>query len=474
MVEAHVLALPNFQEPFVIETVACITGIGAVLLQGAKPIAYFSQAQCPRNQALSTYEKELLAIMSAVGKWSRYLVGAPFVIRTDHLSLKYLQEQKIVNSLQQKWLYKLLGYNFTIEYKPGKANVIADALSRQFDNEVVVETSEEEHLCALITHIQPSWVEEVISSYEQDKYIQDLIAQAILDQNGEIYTYIGGILRYKGRVMVGRSHDIRMKIMSTIHSSAIRGHSGIHTSYLRGKSIFYWFGMKRDFTEFILACDICKQCKDESLLPWSSSTIGGTNCTLDSSVTGLPKSEGKDVIWVIVDRLTKYAHFIALSHPYTAEKLANIYIKQIYKLHGAPKSIVSDRDVAFQSDFWRELFKLQGTKLCMSTAHHPRSDGQTERINRCLETYLRCMVHTHPRKWNQWLSLAEWWYNTCYHHSTKFSPFRALYGYDAQQLSRGPYLHTASSNAQALIQERTQILQSLKEHMTRAQERMKL
>ncbi|CAH9088564.1 unnamed protein product [Cuscuta europaea] len=109
----------------------------------------------------------------------------------------------------------------------------------------------------------------------------------------------------------------------------------------------------------------------------------------------------------------------------------------------------------------------------MSTAHHPQSDGQTERLNRCLETYLRCMSHSHPRKWNQWLHLAEWWYNTCHHHSIKQTPFKALHGYDAPQLSTGPYLDSTNSLAARNVQERQQMLQDLKEHMTQAQERMK-
>lgn len=130
--------------------------------------------------------------------------------------------------------------------------------------------------------------------------------------------------------------------------------------------------------------------------------------------------------------------------------------------------------MAFQSAFWKEFFHLHGTKLCMSTAHHPQSDGQTERLKRCVETYLRCMIHQHPKKWNFWLPLAEWWYNTSYHTTIHSSRFKALYGYDPPQLSLGPYLQDAQTSTQTLIQDRQQMVQLMREDMLQAQSRMKL
>ena len=314
-------------------------------MQQGRPIAYFSQALCPKNQSLSTYEKELLAIMTAVTKWAGYLVGAKFVVRTDHASLKYLREQKITNALQQKWLYKLMGYDFTIEYKQGRANLVADALSRKQEYQ-----SETEATNTLLTttavQIKPSWVEEIILSYAKDKEVQDIIA-AILVQSDQYphYSLRDGILRYQDRIVVGNTGDVRVRILHTIHATAIGGHSGIHTSYQRLKSIFYWKGQKKDVEEYISGCDICKQCKGETvaypglLQPLPIPTTPWSQISMDF-IEGLPNSEGRQVIWVIVDRLTKYAHFIGLSHPYTAEKLAEIYLQHIYKLHGDRKSVV--------------------------------------------------------------------------------------------------------------------------------------
>lgn len=154
-------------------------------------------------------------------------------------------------------------------------------------------------------------------------------------------------------------------------------------------------------------------------------------------VSGLPKSDGKKVIMVVVDRLTKYAHFLSLSHPFKAKDVAQIFLDNIYKLHGLPQTIISDRDPIFTSNFWRELMSSLGVKLNMSTAYHPQSDGQTERVNQCLENYLRGMCYNQQKKWHKWLSMAEWWYNSCYHSAIKTTPFRALYGYDPPQLAMG-------------------------------------
>lgn len=137
---------------------------------------------------------------------------------------------------------------------------------------------------------------------------------------------------------------------------------------------------------------------------------------------------------VVVDRLTKYSHFIPLSHPYKATDVAQSFLDNVYKHHGLPMSIVTDRDPILTSRFWKELMNKLGIKLNMSSAYHPQTDGQTERINQCLENYLRSMAFDQQKKWARWLSLAEWWYNTNYHSSLKTTPFQALYGYPPPQL----------------------------------------
>lgn len=146
-------------------------------------------------------------------------------------------------------------------------------------------------------------------------------------------------------------------------------------------------------------------------------------------VEGLPRSSNMNCILVVVDSFTKYAHFLTLAHPFTAAGVAQLFLDQVYCLHGLPDSIVSDRDRIFTSHFWDELLRLAGVNLRMSSSYHPQSDGQTERLNQSMETYLRCFVNACPTKWSKWVSLAEFWYNSTHHSTIGRSPFEALYGF---------------------------------------------
>ena len=236
--------------------------------------------------------------------------------------------------------------------------------------------------------------------------------------------------------------------------------------------------MKNDIKEFVEKCLVCQQNKALTLSPagllqplpipdkiWDDVTM--------DFIERLPKSEGYNSILVVVDQLNKYAHFSLLKHPFTAQTMATIFVRDVVKLHGFPRSIISDRDKVFLSRFWTELFRLQGTSLCHSTAYHPQTDGQTEVVNRCVETYLRCFSYNKHRRWSTWISWVEYWYNTTFHSSTNTTPFRAVYGRDPP-----PLLHYGSDSTSILVvdqllQERDLILNELKDHLCCAQSKMK-
>ena len=384
-------------------------------MQEGHPIAFWSKGLSARDQLLSTYEKELMAVVLVVLKWRHYLLGRKFLIRTDHQSLKYLLEQRVGTPFQQKWITKLLGYDFEIIYRCGKENMAADALSRRED------TTNNPATLLAITFVSTSWLAEIKQSWISDPVVQQVIADLILDHTSHRgYRWEQGILTYKGKLVVGNMPQLKIQIMEEFHCSAIGGHSGIDKTTKRIQRILYWKGLKNDVSKLVSECDICQRFKSENvkspglLQPLAIPNRVWSDISMDF-IEGLPKSHGRSVIFVVVDRLTKYGHFMALSHPYTAKDVAQVFLDQVYKLHGLPSSIVSDRDAVFTSNFWHELFTLQGCKLCLSSAYHPQTDGQTEILNKCVENYLRCMSGDFPRNWVKWLSLAEWLYNTSYH-----------------------------------------------------------
>lgn len=202
-----------------------------------------------------------------------------------------------------------------------------------------------------------------------------------------------GFLKYKHSIVLSPLCLWRDKVFVELHASPTAGHEGFLKTYKRISRAFYWEGMKKYIKSKVVYCAICQQQKYENLSPpgllqpvpiprkvWYDISM--------DFITNLPPCKGKMVIWVVVDKLSKYAHFIALSHPYTAFIVALHFVDNIFKLHRMPQSIVSDQDPVFISKFWKEFFKLQGSELCFSSGYRPQTDGQTEVLNRCLETYL--------------------------------------------------------------------------------------
>lgn len=184
-------------------------------------------------------------------------------------------------------------------------------------------------------------------------------------------------------------------------------------------------------------------------------------------------SYGVNTVLVVVDRFSKYAHFLALRHPFTAMTVAQVFVKEIIKLHGFPTSIISDRDRIFLSSFWKEIFRLQGTNLKRSTSYHPQTDGQTEIVNKALETYLRCFAGGQPKSWSKWLHWAEFSYNTSTHMSTKLTPFKVLYGRDPPVVNRLGKGHSPVDSVEAILMERDAMLEDLHMNLLKAQQTMK-
>lgn len=353
---APVLALPDFHKPFAIETDASGTGVGAVLQQEGHPLAFVSKALGMTNMGLSAYEKEYLAILLAVDQWRSYLQHAEFVIYTDHRSLSHLNEQRLHTQWQQKVFTKLLGLHYRIVYKKGVDNSAADALSRR---------PHEDGECVAISVSTPTWLQEVIAGYQQDPEALKLLTVLAVSAQPP-YTLQDGVIRYKNRVWLGQNTNLQTTVIGALHSSAIGGHSGFPVTYARVKQLFYWPRMKTSVREFVAACQVCHQAKpDRSRYPGLLQPLPvpsqAWQAILLDFIEGLPQSGSYNTILVVVDRLTKYAHFVLLRHPFTALKVAQVFMAAVYRLHGMPESIVSDRDRIFTSNLWKELFQLSGT-----------------------------------------------------------------------------------------------------------------
>jgi hypothetical protein len=236
--------------------------------------------------------------------------------------------------------------------------------------------------------------------------------------------------------------------------------------------------MKKQTKEFVQTCLICQRAKPDRskypglLEPLPTPDAAWQTVTMDF-IEGLPTSGTANSIMVVVDKYTRYAHFIPLHHPFTAAKVAAAYMTNVFKLHSLPKVMISDRDPIFTSRFWKELFELLGSELRMSSAYHPQTDGQSERVNQCLEIYLRCFTHACPTKWSQYLAFAEYWYNTSYHSAIQMSPFVALYGHEPRHWGLDSSYTCSAPSLEEWLDERKHIQLVLQQNLHRARQYMK-
>ncbi|CAL1394368.1 unnamed protein product [Linum trigynum] len=464
LVSTPTLAMPNFDLPFVIEADASGKGVGAVLSQQGHPIAYMSKTLGPAKEAWSTYRKEMYAITQAVQQWRPYLLGQKFHIYTDQRSLKYLLDQRVATPDQHKWVSKLLGFDYELHYRTGASNRAADALSRM---------GEGEQLHAMTSPIATVW-DEVRAAIHSNPYLQAVKAKALSETPGH-YAFRAGLVYYRDRVVLPPLSSLVTTILQEFHDSPMGGHSGAQRTLARVARHFYWPQMGKAVRDYIASCDVCQRVKTETLSPAGLLQPLPIPCQVWEDISmdfveGLPISGGRSVLFVVVDRLTKYAHFMTLSHPYSARSVVEEFINEVVRHHGLPTSIVCDRDAIFVSKFWKEFFSRTGTRINMSSAYHPQSDGQTEVVNRCVEQYLRCFSHSQPHRWGMFLPWAELWYNTPYHKSIGMTPFKALYGRDPPSVI--PYARGSSGvgAVDQLLGERDAILRQLKTTLAAANE----
>ncbi|KAG7599415.1 Reverse transcriptase RNA-dependent DNA polymerase [Arabidopsis suecica] len=420
LTNAPVLILPDFLKTFEIECDASGIGIGAVLMQDQKPIAFFSEKLGGATLNYPTYDKELYALVRALQTWQHYLWPKEFVIHTDHESLKHLKGQQKLNKRHARWVEFIETFPYVIKYKKGKDNVVADALSRRY---TLLST----------LNVKLMGFEQIKELYATDHDFQEIYKACEKYASGHYFRQ-DGFLFYENRLCVPNC-SLRDLFVREAHGGGLMGHFGIAKTLEVMKEHFHWPHMKRDVERICGRCTTCKQAKSKVqpnglYTPLPIPTHPWNDISMDF-VMGLPRTRtGNDSIFVVVDRFSKMAHFIACHKTDDALYVANLFFKEIVRLHGMPRSIVSDRDTKFLSYFWKTLWSKLGTKLLFSTTCHPQTDGQTEVVNRTLGTLLRALIKKNLKTWEECLPHVEFACNHAVHSASKYSPFQIVYGFN--------------------------------------------
>ena len=504
-IEAPILKHFRSSLPTEVETDASDFALGAIMSQQQPttvlhPIAFHSRKFKSAELNYDIHDKEMLAIVEAFKLWEHMLksVQGTITVWTDHKNLEYFTSTKVLSRRQARWAEHLAEFDFVIIYRPGTKNVKADVLSRRWDHapEGGGEKPPESFLKPgqfRLSAVQLTAIPTIRLADQLEKALQAAASQdqeyrktseAVRQNDKSVdpeFEWKDELLLYQNRWVVPASTELRLRILRECHDSKVAGHFGTYKTLEGIKSNFYWAKMDTDVRDYVRSCDICQRDKASrhakyGLLqsleiphrPWQDISM--------DFITGLPVSDGFDKIWVIVDLLTKMAHFIPLKSGEVSPGpiLAQAFAKEIWRLHGLPSSIISDRDTQFTSKFWGSLTELLGIRLRMSTAFHPQTDGQTERVNQTLEEYLRHYTNYQQDDWVSLLPMAEHAYNAAKSESTKLSPFYANFGFEpATQWVRPSVRKEGNPAAEWQVKRFTGIWDYLQEEIHAAKQRQK-
>uniref|UniRef100_A0A0D2YKU3 RNA-directed DNA polymerase n=1 Tax=Fusarium oxysporum (strain Fo5176) TaxID=660025 RepID=A0A0D2YKU3_FUSOF len=486
------------------------------------PVAFFSKKHTATECNYEIYDKELMAIIRCFEEWRPELEGAPSPIRviTDHKNLEYFTTTKLLNRRQARWSEFLSRFNFQITYRPGKQGVKPDALTRRSEDlpkegderlahqSQVVLKKENWQLPPLKVqrarirqpHRQGSIpIEEPILSLELPEDISRLLDQAYktdedlqsilqaLEEGAPRHPkitlaeckVIQDRLLYRDRVYIPNYDPLKTALLKASHEHPIAGHPGRARTYDLLSRDYYWPGMLSYVERWVKNCHTCRranparEARQGVLKPLPVPERAWQHISMDF-ITYLPPSEGHDAILIIACRLTKMRHIIACKGTCDAEDTARYYLKEVWKLHGLPHTIISDRGPQFVAEFWKKLTQQLSINSLLSTAYHPETDGQTERLNAILEQYLRAYVSYLQDDWSRWLPLAEFAANSLKSETTGMSPFFANYGFNPR-MGFEPTITVkgtpATRDAEKFAQKMNEILEYLRSESIAAQAR---
>ena len=439
-----ILTIPNPHDKFRLEADASQYAMGAVLMQNQenkwKPIGYTSKAFDAAQRNYDIYDRELLAIMMALEQHRPQLIGTkqPFEIQTDHANLQYFKKPQKLNRRQAKWLTELQDYDFVLTHIPGKQNSKADILSRrpgtetgQNDNDDTILLPESLFISA-ITQIEPiEFLPQILrAGSNRDPFIK----KALEKGNPEVEIAEDGSILFRNLVYVPVDRNLRADVIAHHHDTRMSGHYGENKTIERITRNYWWPTLRKDVKQYIRGCETCQRTKSRRvplktpLHPFDPPSQPWEVITLDL-VGPLPESQGYNAILTIVDWLSKAVKFEPTNLELNSPGFARILRDRVIRDHGMFKRIIHDRDTRFTSAYTRDLLTLLGSEQNPSTAYHPQTDGQSERMNQTVEQYLRIFIDYHQDDWKEWLALAEFSYNNSMHAATKTTPFFINHGF---------------------------------------------
>eukprot|EP00253_Pinus_taeda_P020615 PITA_20615 len=434
---APILKVPDMEQEFLVCTDASKEGLGCVLMQEGRVIAYASRKLRTHEENYATHDLEMAAIVYALKIWRHYLLGRKFDLRTDHCGLQHIFTQDHLNARQRRWSELISEYDFDITYIKGTVNRVADALSRrpQIFSVIPLKTNLREKLLEL--QFKDTWI------------------------------------------YVPPNEEIRQLILNEAHRAVYMAHPGVKKMSVDLKPLFFWKGMKKDIVNLVARCLECQRVKAKHrhpaglLQPHEIPKSKWEVISMDF-IVGLPMTPRRhDSIFVVVDTLTKSAHFLLVKTTYKAPKIVRVFINEIMRLHGVPRKIISDRGAVFTGRFWTSFQEALGTQLNFSTAYHPKTDGQSERTNQILEDMLRMYVMDQQKRWEEFLPLVEFAYNNSYQSSIKMAPFEFLYGRPCRTPLSWDRLEDRVLIGPEVVQEMEEQMTMIKKRLKEAQDRQK-
>src|SRR5271170_2332235 len=458
----RVLAMPDNSLPYRVETDASDFAISAVLSQEfdgiRKPIAFISKSFTETERNYTTYDKELYAILFAVESWRHYLLDVVSTtdVLSDHRNLAFYRTPQNLSRRQARWVADLQEYDLVIRHVPGRLNARADALSRRADyvppgtdNSGVVGLPDGlffDHsrplprdpvgggvgiavhsLSVDFLPLHADFRTEIAKEMTPDK-IDVEVSLGLERKSPEWLTAGNGLVFRDGLVYIPSSATLRAEVIRQHHDPRSAGHPRTERTMEAIQRNFWWPCMHTEIATYVQACQDCQRMKIDRtarhapLVPHAIPPHPWHTISIDM-IGPLPVSHGNDAILVIVDKFSKRLILEPITTELTALGVAKIYKRRVFSQWGLVDKVISDRGSMFVSEFMKELYKLLEIEKNASTAYHPQTDGQTERMNQEIETYLRFFTNYDQDDWAQQLPLAEFTYNDHRNKTTGFSPF---------------------------------------------------